>query len=83
MITLFACNRREEGPVQAFSSFCNGLGFSFLDMTGFLFVSVHSPSAEPAREKNLLPRFVRPGAKFGFGNSVIGDGTGAVGPPVH
>jgi hypothetical protein len=52
-------------------------------MTGFLFVSVHSPSAGLAREKNLSPRFVRHGAKFGFGNSIIGDRTGAIWLPVH
>jgi hypothetical protein len=52
-------------------------------MTGFLFVSVHSLSAEPAREKNLVSRFFRPGAKFGFGNSGIGVREGDLCPFMH
>lgn len=65
---------RSSGPadVQAFRSFFKGLGFSFFDMTGFLLVSVHSPSGDPAREKNLLLHDFLRRMKFGFGNSGIG-----------
>jgi hypothetical protein len=52
-------------------------------MTGFLFVTVHSPSRDTAREKNLGFRFFLQGTKFGFGNSGIGVERVVFGASVH
>jgi hypothetical protein len=52
-------------------------------MSGFLFVTVHSPSRDPVREKNLGALFFMEGTKFGFGNSGIGAETVAFGALMH
>jgi hypothetical protein len=41
-------------------------------MSGLLFVTVHSPSRDSAREKNFGFSIFPKGAKFGFRNSGIG-----------
>jgi hypothetical protein len=52
-------------------------------MSGLLFVSVHSPSRDPAREKNFGFSIFPKGAKFGFRNSGIGVETVVLRAPVH